>query len=259
MWKKFEQSCYEYIEKNIPSFYQVRLDGSSNAMASDIFVYNIHNNENFYIEVKKTPSQSSQFVVLPNLENQQFQFSQNNKKNETLLHLKFIEYMNASYADFLNTGTKGKEIFLDQEIFCQFIKQDYESKGIKYIICNNMHILKTSELEKHFNITCCYRIKKSGSNSPALKKHEEIKSYLFENFKITFDNIEVSGKKKDFIIKGHNQLSETKFKINNDDYILKIKGDYLRVRLLSNTKNGNIIFKLSLKKDLPISIGLENI
>lgn len=260
MWKKFEQDCFDYIAKNINSLYQVRLDGSSNSMASDIFVHNTSNNENFYIEAKKIPSQSSQFVVLPNLEKKEFYFSENNKKTETSLHLIFIQYMNEHYEDFLNAGTKGKEIFLDENIFYQFIKQDYESKGIKYIVCNNMHILKISDLENHFNVSCCYRIKKSGSSSPSLKKHEEITSYLFNNFNIPVENIEVLGKKKDFIIKGYNQLSETRFNINNDNYILKVKDDNcLRVRLLSNTKNGNIIFKLTLKKERPESIKLEDI
>lgn len=258
MWKNFEKTCYEYIEENISPIYQVRLDGSSNSMTSDIFVKNIYTNENFYIEAKKIPSQSSQFVVLPNLEQGKFFFSPNNKKTATSLHLKFIEHMNLHYEDFLNAGTKGKEIILNKDLFYEFIKQDYQSKNIKYIICNNMHILKTTELEHHFDVTCCYRIKKSGSSSPSLKKHEEIKKYLSMNFNILPQQFNTSS--KNFLIFGQNHLAETKFCINNDHYILKlINENCLRLRSLSHTKNGNIIFKLKLKKELPPSIKIEQI
>ena len=84
----------------------------------------------FYIEAKHSPAQCGQFVLLPDIMTQTFQYSKQNTDSINSLAQMIIEYMNQKFDDYRNAGTAGKEIVMpgSQEIFAAWIVEHYRKK-----------------------------------------------------------------------------------------------------------------------------------
>jgi len=157
--------------------------------------------------------------------------------------------MNSNFDEFVEAGTKGKQIIMDDpkdETFANWIIDYYKNKGVKFLISefNGFILIPINNFADYFHITAKYRLKRSGSSRPSKASFLEIKNKLQEEFaEVYFKEID----DKLFIISDNN-LSKHRFILNNQEYMLSKKGDhnYYEIRKLSNTFNSNVIFSLKL-------------
>lgn len=95
-WENFEIACVTYLRENFGDVADFEECGGSDSTTPDILV-KCAKGPRFYIEVKKSPAQSGQFVLLPNNERKVFEYStQNNSKVNTFSQL-IISHMNNDF------------------------------------------------------------------------------------------------------------------------------------------------------------------
>ena len=202
----------------------------------------------FYMEAKMASAQSGQFVVLPNKNNNVFEFSKRNRSNPNEITSSIIEYMNNNFDRFQNAGTSGATINLDSNIFKNWIIEYYKDKGVKYIISsnNNFVIFPVEKYGEYFNITAKYRVKRSGTQRLAKLHHDRATKAIHKLYP-----------NASFEIDTNNQLfttikSLTSNIIDLGDFCLYLSqdsGDKYQVKRRSNTNNLNVIFSVKLRKD----------
>lgn len=237
-WKQFELDCTDYLNKTYG--HKFTHLGFSDSTVSDIkFNDGI---KSFFIEAKMPSAQSGQFVLLPNNEERQFKFSEKNK-SQLDKDVKFIiDYMNKDFELYANAGTKGLDINLSQNLFTNWITNSYKQNGVKFFITkgNDFIIFPIEKYQNYFNISCKYRIKKSGSSS--------VPKYLQRNvLEIIRQKDPYCEVNNFFEIKSSANLNKSFFSIGKNDFLIKEKSPNLyRVRKLSNTRNANVIFSISL-------------
>lgn len=237
-WEINEKECFLYLINNYGN--KFILEGSHNSNISDIKVIN----KNYYIEAKSIKSQCGQFVVLE--ENNKFIYSNKNKTSINEYSNYIINYMNNNFHLFTNVTSKPIDIMLDTNIFYSWVKNFYKLKNVKYFITkvnsNNYIIIPLDNIDNYFNISACYRVKKSGSSNITKNNFDEIKS-LLNNIDFTF--IE---KNEKIFIKTKSHINE-KLKGHVYTYQFKlIEKDLYEIRRLSNTNNPNVIFSIELIK-----------
>ena len=241
LWKIFEQECFNYLESTYTDV-GFNLIGGANSAVSDIEVID----KDFFIEVKLPNAQCGQFVVLENENN--FQYSDKNKTSVNQYSNYIIDYMNMNFKVFHNVGTKGVYIEgISKEIFYSWIIDFYKSKSTKYFITKKMNyiIIPLEKIDEYFDITACYRVKKSGSSDPSNKNIDEIVNFL-KNNNIKF-KLEINDKKLYIVTEYH---LDKKIKINDYTYQFNnIDKNIYNVRKLSNTNNANVIFSIKLIKN----------
>lgn len=237
-WEINEKECFLYLTNNHGN--KFILEGLHNSNISDIKV----KNKNFYIEVKSIKSQCGQFVVLE--ENNEFIYSNKNKTSINKYSDCIITYMNNNFHLFTNVTSKPIDIILDTNIFYSWVKNFYKLKNVKYFITkvnsNNYIIIPLDNIDNYFNISACYRVKKSGSSNITKNNFDEIKS-LLNNIDFTF--VEKNGK---IFIKTKYNINE---KLKGEIYTYQFKlveKDLYKIRRLSNTNNPNVIFSIELIK-----------
>jgi hypothetical protein len=246
-WQLNELNCTNYLNsyygKNGFSFIGT---GGSNANDSDIAVYK-NGQRLFSIEAKMPGAQCGQFVLLPSGSN--FEFSPRNKSIQTQTTQKIIDYMNSYYSMFVNPGTAGVALNCSKEYFYSWIIEYYKSKGTKFFIVgcvDSFIIFPIDKFPEYFDVSACYREKKSGSNHPSLKNIPEIQMLLASNG-IVFNNLGFSD--------GHCYVSISqergKFQLKGSEYDYQFNpegGNNYQIRRLSNTRNSNVIFTIGLLK-----------
>lgn len=251
-WKDFEIECCNYLN-NTYGNEKIRFDntGGSDSNSPDIRVF-INDKNEFNIEVKSASAQSGQFVVLD--ECNKFVFSSKNKSEEEDA-LPFIEYMNENYDKYKIVSESGIEIEMDAATFNNWIIRYYLAKRVNYVITKGLNgyvIFPTIKYGDYFNTTSVYRIKKSGSCDVSKVSQNDVMN-LFSGF-----SSEYRGKK--LIIASFNTYKKReRLKLGNYDYMVSeiIAPNKYYIRRLSNTRNANVIFSVSLKKDQNIQ-DLEN-
>ena len=119
-WEKFEQDCVEFLNKTYGMYAKFTHKGGADFCRSGYFGGDTARFFAFYIEVKHSPAQCGQFVLLPDIMTQTFQYSKQNTDSINSSAQMIIEYMNQKFDDYRNAGTAGKEIVMpgSQEIFC---------------------------------------------------------------------------------------------------------------------------------------------
>lgn len=237
-WEINEKECFLYLINNYGN--KFILEGSHNSNISDIKV----KNKNFYIETKSIKSQCGQFVVLE--EGNKFIYSSKNKTSINEYSNYIINHMNNNFDLFTNITSKPINIILDTNIFYSWVKNFYKLKNVKYFITKvnpNIYILIPLEnIDNYFNISACYRVKKSGSSNVTKNNFDEIK-LLLTNINFNFININ-----KKIFIKTKSNINE-KLKGYNYTYQFKlIDKDLYEIKRLSNTNNPNVIFSIELIK-----------
>lgn len=240
-WKKFELDCTDYLNKTYGNKFSHL--GFSDSTVSDIKFCD--GKKSFFIEAKMPSAQSGQFVLLPNFEERKFEFSLKNKSkiddNVTFI----IDYMNENFDSFANAGTKGLDINLPQSLFSNWITNIYHQNGVKFFITKGTDfiIFPIEKYQDYFNISCKYRIKKSGSSGiPKYLQHDVLRIIRQHDPSCTPND--------SFEIQTLKNLDKFSFTIGNNDFLLKKKSENLyRVRKLSNTKNANVIFSINLVQE----------
>lgn len=248
-WQEFEIFCLNYLTRIFGNYFSSR--GGSDSTHSDIE----YSSEriNFAIECKMPHSQSGQFVLIPNEEYKIFDFSKKNKTSRTLDGTEeIITYVNEHFDEFSSPGTKGVDLQMDPSVYERWIKAMYRQKNVEYImtsinetICDeNIVILPLDKIGAYFDISCKYRVKKSGSSGVGKKKYKDACKMLKQSG-IEFaevDGYQIYMEKK--LINSIHVGAEGKYKFNLNT--CEPAFTYM-IRVLSNTFNANIIFSLKIK------------
>lgn len=240
-WKKFELECVDYLNQRYGEYFEHL--GFSDSTKSDI-QYS-RGEKTFFIEVKMPSAQSGQFVLLPDRENRKFIFSPRNKSELDDNVQSIINHMNNHFDLYENVGTEGEEINLSQELFSNWIINNYKKQGVKFFITKGKDfiVFPIKNYSEYFEISCIFRIKKSGSSNVPKKRQKEV---LLELQRMNFDFKLID----DFKIKTHDEVDNLRFSVNDTDYMVKkFNENIYRIRKLSNTHNPNVIFSINLIKE----------
>ncbi len=240
-WKKFELECTDYLNKTYGSFFSHL--GFSDSTISDIKYEK--NGNSFFIEAKMPSAQAGQFVLLPDLEKEKFIFSPANKSNIDENAKLIIEHMNNDFTNYKNAGTRGKSIELPQNIFYNWIINTYKAKDVEFLITKkeNFIIFPIEKLQNYFEVTCTYRIKRSGS----LKLPKSMHSNAIEHLKKLEKRFTVIENSQELMIESKEELDRFTFFIGNTKCMLARVGENTyRFSKLSSTCNANVIFTINL-------------
>lgn len=243
----FETKCCNYLNQNFGSetttFHKV---GGMNSTKSDIAVIK-QGKTDYYIEAKDTLAQSGQFVLIPDEEHEVFVFSPRNRSNPNEMTDMIIEFMNNSFYEFNNAGTAGKALNIDSSVFTSWIIDHYKQKNVKFVISylNGYAIFPIRKYGEYFDISATYRIKKSGSSSPAKK---DISSVI-QKIKSKYSTVSFWQENSKLFVKMSEPLIEDKFELGKYTYYFSEQAENnFEIRRLSNTYNMNVIFSVRMKK-----------
>ena len=253
IWSDFETQCLKYLYENFNKYAEFEAMGGADSTVSDIKVITKTGKE-FFIEVKHTPAQCGQFVLIPNDETRTFEFSNRNASELTPAAEEIIQNMNHDYLKYKNAGTAGQNIdFKDSDkVFIRWIVEYYKNKKTEYIITNNYTLFHIKDIANYFNIECQYRIKKSGSSSIGLTHKESVVKSIdkmkLNNYRYTYNN-------GNLMVFTTDKVDKMTFDINGNSYMFSKRNDCYEIRKLSNTRNSNVIFSVYLKSNVK---GLSN-
>lgn len=237
-WKQFELDCTNYLNETYGNrFHHL---GFSDSTVSDI-KYDDGKTQ-FFIEAKMPSAQSGQFVLLPNFENREFNFSTRNKskKDETVEFI--IKYMNENFEKYVDAGTKGVDIDLPKDVFASWITNTYRQNNVEFFITKGVDyiIFPIEKYSHYFDISCTFRVKKSGSSGVPKYLQGDVLEFIRQEDPNC-------GVNDSFEIESSVDLNKFSFSIGENDFLIKEKSPNLyRVRRLSNTRNANVIFSISL-------------
>lgn len=249
-WEKFEVDCTKYLCNKFSKYATFIHKGGADSTIPDIFVESNDHQKSFYIEAKHTPAQCGQFVLMPDMQTRSFTFSHLNSSESNQYSDEIVQHMNASFDEFLNAGTAGKEIILNngQETFCSWIAETYHNKGVKYFITNDYVLLPIEKFNDFFTATATYRIKRSGSSSAGSKRFTDIINYLAS--KNCYGNISFMKQDEKLFVKSNKALHDIRFNIGNYEFMFSKRDYNYEIRKLSNTYNANVIFSISIKPNV---------
>lgn len=244
-WLEFEEQSTDYLNNRFGHLASFSHLGSSDATVPDIRV-ETKSGKQFYIDAKLTPAQCGQFVLLPNIANQCFMFSEKNKTKLTPQVQQIIDHMNADFEAYKEAGTAGKSIELNDggALFAEWIVSTYRQKGTAFFITNGFTILPVSEFLNYFEVSAVYRVKRSGSRSVSAKSAPGVVQHMTGcGFPIKSHSIR-DGK---LFACSDVYLHNTRFIYKGSEYMFSQRGDEYEIRMLSNTFNANVIFSISKK------------
>ena len=224
-WKDSENSAYKYLKNKIKSWvvenklfsnFRIEYKGGSDSTSADLELYK-NTKLLFNLEIKMSKSQIGQFVIMPDPKKKVFILSSKNK-GEKKRTQKIHKHMNQNFDYYKNPGKKS-------------------------------------------GITGKYRVKKSGSRSVPLKLHLPIIKYLNNKFSLSNEDFKISRNK--IYVNNNSKINKIdkvslnnikEFELNNlknfKFYFSDPKDNLIEIRTLSNTNNPNVIFEISLKKDI---------
>lgn len=250
-WERFEIDSEKYLNSKFTDYASFHRQGGADSTIPDILVQT-NKGESFYIEAKHCPAQCGQFVLLPNIKNQEFDYSTLNKTPQDEFSKTIISHMNNYFEEFKEAGTAGKDIIFSnsENVFSKWIINTYMKSEVKFIITNNYKLLPIEEFDKHFYITAKYRVKRSGSSSVGIGKIDKIINFIEQNnYKV---NNYYSEKGKLFVSSSIN-IHDKRFVYDNYEYMFSKRATDFEVRKLSNTFNANVIFSISSKRTIGLT------
>ncbi len=255
---EFEDECFNYLVRNYGNYAQFFPEGGANSYVSDIRVLSSAR-VRFYIEVKDKDAQCGQFVLLPKLNNRQYIYSERNETPRFPSTDRFLRYANEHFEDFINAGNAGIALDIDKSICYEWVMDYYRSKQARFFMTKGHEyiIFPINRFPTYFDIIPMFRTKKSGSAVPPISRHR-----LIENL---FANAGIVGQyyveDNHFYIKpSNNATSYNGRKIKSVDYTYMLSlhaPNTYEIRQLSNTNNGNVIFKIQLKQYTQIQSDLS--
>ena len=246
-WEKFEISCTGYLNSSFGKYAQFIHTGGSDSTKPDIAVV-LNNGKRFYMEAKKCPAQCGQFVLIPDIKKRIFKYSDGNSEPLNFNSEAIIKHMNNFFDEYMNAGTAGKDICLNNgsAIFSEWIINSYKNRGVRFIITDDEMILPIEKFVSYFEVTACYRIKRSGSGNVGQKNINEISKYLKKNFTIK----DCFQQEKKLFISSDIDLHDRRFFFNETEYMISRRESKYEIRRLSNTFNANVIFSIGRKPDI---------
>ena len=244
-WKKFEIEAEKYLKENFGTKARFVLKGGEDSTVADIHV-TTNSGKQFYIEAKYTPSQCGQFVLLPDVVNRCFVFSEENTTQCTREVQVIADHMNADFETYKEAGTGGEIIELNDGglTFAQWIINAQRDKGSEFFITNDFTILPISDFTKHFEVSAKYRVKRSGSADVG-KGNASAVIRCMQDLRFPITRCCVEGRK--LFVYSYVQLHNTRFVFEGYEYMFSERGNRYESRRLSNTFNANVIFSI-LKK-----------
>lgn len=246
-WSDFENQCLKYLYNNFNQYASFEAMGGADSTVSDIKVVS-KNNKEFFIEVKHSPAQCGQFVLIPNNKTQTFEFSNKNASKLTSTAQEIIDNMNLNYTKYKNAGTAGLKIEFKNSntVFAKWIIEYYKSKKTKYIITNNYTLFHIQNILDYFDIECLYRIKKSGSSSVGITYKDTIIKFVE---KMKLNNYSYNYNNGHLMILTTDNMDRKIIEIDKNSYMFSKRTGCYEIRKLSNTKNANVIFSINLKSN----------
>lgn len=245
-WRNFEIDCTNYLNNKYGVYAKFINFGGANSNVPDITA-KTNSGSFFGLEAKYCPAQSGQFVLLPDITTRKFVYSSLNATSPNMSACIIIHHMNNLFDEYLKAGTKGKEIVFDNctNIFYTWIINYYKNKNVKYFITNNYIILPIEQFPHYFNVTAKYRVKRSGSNSVGKSNLSTVINYIESSFKI--HGYKCIGPK--LFIRAPLGMHNTRFILDDSEYMFSLRGKDYEIRKLSSTFNANVIFSIHLKSN----------
>ena len=246
-WETFEIQCTDYLQNKFGAYAKFNHKGGSDSTIPDILV-ETNTGKSFYIEVKHSPAQCGQFVLLPDLNTRTFQYSDKNITPCNEQANRITAYMNQYFDEFREAGTTGKEIDIPDKknIFSNWIITTYGAKGVKFFITNHYTLLPLNRFGTYFDITAKYRVKRSGSSNVGKNRIKPVTEYIKSHTDSVIDSC-INGDKL-YIISSA-QLHNQRFILNGYEYMFSLKKmeshAVYEIRRLSNTYNANVIFSVA--------------
>lgn len=244
-WEEFEFSCTDYLNSTFGDCATFIHEGGSDSTVPDILV-RTNSGRKFYIDVKHCPAQCGQFVLLPNLKTQTFDYSPLNANPINPYAREIMAYMDCYFDEFKEAGTSGKDINMKNgsDIFASWIVYNYKNKGADYFITNGFTIVPIDRFSDYFYVSAKYRIKRSGSGSvgrgniAGVRRAIESGDYGISSVRIDDTKMFVTSKRN---------IHNVRFILNGTEFMFSARGYEYEIRKLSNTFNANVIFSIDLK------------
>lgn len=245
-WSDFEVQCTDYLNGKFGGYADFIHQKGSDSTVSDILVKRPGSMDSFYIEVKHSPAQCGQFVLIPNLDTCGFEYSAKNSNPINDSSLAIMDYMNGSFDEFRNAGTRGKPIMFpgSHEVFVDWIIRAYKHKNARFFITNGYIIIPVEEFGDCFDVSATYRIKRSGSSSVGKRRIESVKDHVMgSGYDVTGFHVN-RGK---LYVYSTMPLHDHRFILDGTEYMFSTRDDRYEIRRLSNTYNANVIFSIQLR------------
>lgn len=246
--EKFETSCYQYLCNTYGSADTIFTHkGKHDANVPDIEV-SLSNGANYYIEAKMKDAQCGQFVLQPDYKTQTFIYTAKSKENSYTDKIK--THMNKYYNRYVNAGTSGEDIILDTSIFYRWVKEYYTSKNVKFFITQSLDyiIFPVNEFDKYFDISACYRCKRSGSSHPSKNNLAELTA-LLDGLHVDY-SLQIGNSKNNAYVTMDYNMHKKYLQGPSYEYFFKLDtGNRYIVTRCSNTWNSNVIFQIKLKAE----------
>lgn len=249
-WKINEIKCCEYLNKVFATDL-IHFDhrGGSDSRVPDIAVLKKDQIAG-YIEVKMDKAQCGQFVAIPIKEQRIFEYSEGNRSSEPSNESRaLIELMEKDFDRYCRPSSAAIRLEMDKTLFYNWIVEYYKLKHVEYFItsCGSRFIVfPIRNFDKYFDVVGEYRKKRSGSNNPALRDYDKIKSF-FQGDCSAGVQFKVVNKK--FFVRFDGGINKAIVSIAQKRYQLAKQDDgFFRVTHLSNTNRPNVIFEIHLKK-----------
>ena len=249
IWEEFEIQCTDHLNARFGAYAKFFHQGGADSTVPDILVKTKSGNS-FYIDAKHSPAQCGQFVLLPDLETETFEYSRLNVNRINRYAEMIMDYMNDDFDAFREAGTAGKDIDMPNgsNIFANWIIQAYKDKGAEFFITNNYTILPIDNFREYFDVTAKYRIKRSGSGNVGKSRLKPVMDYISTHDYVITDS-RVAGDK--LFVVSPQQLHDHRFILRGIEYMFSLRGDEYELRKLSNTYNANVIFSIKHKASIP--------
>lgn len=241
-WEDFEIECTVFLNRRFGEYATFIHQGGSDSTVPDILVQTKTGNS-FYMDAKHCPAQCGQFVLIPNIETGTFEYSNLNANRINSYAKLIMQYMNQSFDEYREAGTAGKDIDMPNgtDIFSNWILQTYQDKGVRFFITNHFTILPIEHLQKYFDVTAKYRIKRSGSGNVGKNRLKLVMDYILShNYNILSSRI---SNNKLFVVSPLS-LHNKRFILQGNEYMFSLRGNEYELRKLSNTYNANVIFSI---------------
>lgn len=259
-WEELENRCYEYLKQKYGKFASIEPFGKADSSKADIKISTKSSGE-FFVEVKASNSQCCQFVLFPNEDTEQFDFSRQNRVPLSENCKAIISYMNERYKTYCKVGKKGIPVSVDCSVLYGLVNDFYSEKNVKFFITegNTLILFPIEKFSDFFDIKAFYRRKTSGSSEPneSNNNKEIAQGMSTQNLVGTIEYKKVGGKTRCFLHtdadlhKKRLECVEHTYQFKDNNYskaITKRYSNVFEVRRLSNTSNPNVICQLSLKK-----------
>lgn len=246
-WAQFEIDATNHLLERFGQYGHFTRQGAADSSVSDIFVETNAGNS-FYIEAKLSPAQSGQFVLTPDMETGQFEYSVHNINALNEYSAAILEYMNSDFEQFSSAGSRGKSILFPEaeDIFAQWIIESYRQKHAEFIITNGFQLVPLEDFANAFNVSAKYRMKRSGTSHVGVRDTPLVMDFIRAEYGV--DSFIVGEGKE----KGKLWITENipSFFLGDREFLLsKPQNGAYAIRKRSTTQNSNVIFSVRLNKD----------